>query len=60
MEAGGRHENGGTHLHHAAAEQQAAAQQARMNSGFKSLLAELGGVDFNWMICTLFVDVCLT
>ena len=44
--AAGRHENGGTHLHHAAAEQQAAAQQARMNSGFKSLLADLGTVDF--------------
>ena len=49
-EAAGRHENGGTHLHHAAAEQQAAAQQARMNSGIKSLLADLGTVDFSWMM----------
>ena len=48
--AAGRHENGGTHLHHAAAEQQAVAQQARMNSGFKSLLTDLGTVDFSCMI----------
>ena len=50
MEAAGRHENSGTHLHHAAAEQQAAAQQARMNSGLKDLLADLGTVNFSSMI----------
>ena len=57
MEAAGRHENGGTHLHHAAAEQQAAAQQARMNSGFKSLFADLGIVQLD---DTFVVDIRLT
>ena len=49
-EAAGRHENGGTHLHHAAAEQQAAAQQAPMNSGFKSLF---GTFDLNFITIVL-------